>query len=52
MKPTEKMTRYELFCELAGYAHPTWYQLVFGLPTEVIAALVAYYRVGCLIRSN
>jgi len=44
MRQTDQMTRLELFQELAGYAHPTWYQLVFGYTTPMLRALVAYYR--------
>lgn len=46
IKETEQMTRLELFRELAGYAHPTWYQLSFGYTTEVLAAIVGYFRSG------
>ena len=50
MKQAEKMTRWELMQELRSYVHPVAYQSAINNVTEVLAALIAYYRVGRLIR--
>ena len=46
MKQPEKMTRYELLKELAGYMHPLSYPFIKGYSTPMLGALVTYYRLG------